>query len=298
MSIIIDIHKDSTQNIENVLPPQDSEMEHQMKSRVKIFLSKHRRSRLIQKLDQSFIGFHRAYENMNYDFSSNGEENVLKRLKATISCKTIFDVGANSGEWSCLTSTIFPDAHIHAFEIMPETFQSLLNATSQIENFSPHNVGLSDVEGTIPVYYSPDKSSLATCVPEFSEKFHRYKPKKLVTNITKGDIFCRNKSIDTIDFLKIDVEGHEHNVLKGFEGMLKAGRVKIIQFEYGYVNICTHFLLKDYYEYLEGFDMKIGKIYPRYVDFREYSYSDENFFGPNYLAVHSSCGEVIDSLSA
>ena len=98
--------------------------------------------------------------------------------------------------------------------------------------------------------------------------------------------------------MKIDVEGYEDKVLKGFEGMLKAGRIKIIQFEYGCINIDTHFLLKDFYDYLGRFDMKIGKIYPTYVDFREYRYSDENFFGPNYLAVHSSCTKVLDTLSS
>ena len=112
-----------------------------------------------------------------------------------------------------------------------------------------------------------------------------------------GDIFCAEKGIDNIDFLKIDVEGYEHKVLKGFEGILKRGGIKVIQFEYGYVNIDTHFLLKDFYDYLQSFGMKLGKIYPSYVDFREYEYKDEDFYGPNYLAVHQSCKSIIDLLS-
>jgi len=42
--------------------------------------------------------------------------------------------------------------------------------------------------------------------------------------------------------------------------------------------------------------MKLGKIYPNYVDFREYRFQDEDFLGPNYLAVHSSLESLIESL--
>lgn len=43
--------------------------------------------------------------------------------------------------------------------------------------------------------------------------------------------------------------------------------------------------------------MKIGKVYPSYVDLSEYRHGDENFYDPNYLAVHSSCETVADTLS-
>jgi len=57
------------------------------------------------------------------------------------------------------------------------------------------------------------------------------------------------------------------------------------------------FLLKDFYDYLRAFGMKIGKIYPNYVEFRSYTLQDENFYGPNYLAVHSSEELLIKALS-
>jgi hypothetical protein len=102
--------------------------------------------------------------------------------------------------------------------------------------------------------------------------------------------------ITGIDFLKVDVEGMEERVLKGFAGMLALGAIKIIQFEYGYVNAVTKFLLRDFYEMLRPYDMVIGKIYPTYVDFREYKLNHEDFLGPNFLAVHSSCTGVIEGL--
>jgi len=57
---------------------------------------------------------------------------------------------------------------------------------------------------------------------------------KIMLNIKTGKDYIINNNIKNIDFLKIDTEGYELNVLKGFEDHLE--NVKIIQFEY-YFNI-------------------------------------------------------------
>ena len=79
--------------------------------------------------------------------------------------------------------------------------------------------------------------------------------------------------------------------------MLGAGAIDVIQFEYGYITIDTKFLLKDFHEYLEPFGMKIGKIYPNYIDFRGYKHSHEDFYGPNFLAVRSDLSDLIEKLA-
>ena len=255
------------------------------------------RSRLSGRIDKLLVRLHKEYENLDYDFYKNGEAAVLRKLAATQGFRTIVDVGANIGDWSLIASELFPQASVHSFEIVPETHGRLVANCGHRKNIVCHNVGLSDIEGTTTVFFSPDKSGVATCVPDFSEHFHKYEPQKIEARVSTGDVFCADHGIEAIDFLKIDVEGYEHRVLKGFEGMLKKGNIKIIQFEYGYINIDTHFLLKDFHDYLGGFEMKVGKIYPSYVDFRAYRHSDEDFYGPNYLAVHSASKIFADALS-
>jgi hypothetical protein len=88
------------------------------------------------------------------------------------------------------------------------------------------------------------------------------------------------------------VEGAEHLVLEGLETQLRSERVRFVQFEYGRVNILTHFLLRDFYQLFASYGYVVGKIYPDYVDFREYDLSDEDFMGPNYLACRANDAAV------
>lgn len=243
------------------------------------------------------VKINKYYENLDYNNETNGELRVLQRLRdseETIRC--IMDVGANSGEWALVSSEVFPDAEIYSFEIIPDTFKKFKEQTGAKHNIKGFNFGLSDKNEELTAFYHADRSELATCVAGHSENFHRFDPQIIDVSVKKGDDFCKENAIGSIDFLKIDVEGFENKVLAGFEGMLGKGSIKILQFEYGTININTHFLLKDFYEYLENFGMVVGKIYPNFVDFREYRYADENFYGPNYLAVHSSYRSTIESL--
>lgn len=70
----------------------------------------------------------------------------------------------------------------------------------------------------------------------------------------RGDELLAREGIREIDFLKIDVEGAEHLVLRGLEGLLRERRVRFVQFEY-------------------------GKIYPDHVEIRDYELGDEDFMG-------------------
>jgi FkbM family methyltransferase len=264
--------------------------------RVKILLANHRRNVLVRKLDYYMVELHRAYENSNYDFRENGEQDVLEAIRNHLTVRTAFDVGANIGEWTNLASDIFLNARIFSFEIIENTYRDLVARCGGKANVLLNNVGLSDRPGEIEMYCARGASVLATTVKDIIESFHGLQTDHSRCGVTSGDLFCAENRIDTIDFLKIDVEGMEDRVLMGFSGLLGAGAIKIIQFEYGYINVVTKFLLKDFYDFLRPRDMVIGKIYPSYVEFRDYKLEHEDFIGPNFLAVHSSLTNVIEAL--
>jgi hypothetical protein len=113
----------------------------------------------------------------------------------------------------------------------------------------------------------------------------------------RGDAYCDENGIDFIDFLKIDVEGAEHLVLAGFDKMLMRKSVRLIQFEYGYTNGDTKFLMRDFYEYFEKLGYIIGRVRKGPIFFDKWTYKHNDFkSGPNYVAIRADDLELKDIL--
>lgn len=67
--------------------------------------------------------------------------------------------------------------------------------------------------------------------------------------LKKSYNYVIDNNIHNIDFLKIDTEGYELNVLKGFDHFLE--NINIIQFEYGGTFLDNNVKLIDVIHYLE-----------------------------------------------
>jgi FkbM family methyltransferase len=247
---------------------------------------------LLKKFNSVAKGFISAYENRDYNFNTNGEKELLKKL-GSFNFKTIFDVGANIGDWSNTAVRYFPNAEIHAFEIAEPTFQELRNNIHS-EKIIINDFGLAQEEKSIEIKFFPDAPVLTTAY-DFP---HEDLQCTIIKGTTKrGSDYCKKHKISSIDFLKVDVEGEEHNVLKGFEEMLNSKSIRVIQFEYGQINIINKFLLRDFYLFFDSYGYSIGKIYPQYVDFYKYDFSKEDFIGPNFIAILNEEKEIKEKLS-
>ena len=232
------------------------------------------------------INFLECYENFNYDIQSNGERFVLETLaRQPLTC--IFDVGANIGTWALLAHQCLPNAKIHCFEIATPTQETLKEQTKGLSNIIVNDFGLSDREGEATLKFYPQFAA-ASSVIDFP---HPGGGVLMKAPIACGDLYMEKHGITHVDFMKLDVEGAEDRVLQGFSNALSNRLIDVIQFEYGRVNILTKFLLHDFYALFRKHGYRVGKIYPNYVDFREYSFTHEDFLGPNYLAVRKELAD-------
>lgn len=234
--------------------------------------------------------FRRSYENWNYDWSKNGEKWLLTKL-ASFAPSVVFDVGANKGHWLSYAHSTLLQAQFHCFKIVADTYSELESKWSGKDRVQLNGFGLSDQDGTLKMKVFKSSNELSTHFDYPHGDFVEH-----VCPVRAGGNYAREKSITHIDLLKIDVEGAEHLVLDGFHELLKSGDIDIIQFEYGKVNIISHFLLRDFYELLSPMGYSIGKLLPDRVDFRSYDLEEENFLGPNYVAVRIDRADIIASL--
>jgi len=233
-----------------------------------------------------------AYNNIDYNVDENGEANVVRKL-SQLPLHTVFDVGANRGDWGRLVIENSP-ANVHCFEIAEPTFKKLKDSLGSEPRCRLNNIGLGSRDTAVTLDYYPENDTVTTSI--LGKQIHKQERIALEGRLIRGDDYCATAKVQAIDLLKIDVEGSENEVLAGFETMIADGRIKVIQFEYGMANIYTRFLLRDYYELLEAHDFAVGKIYPDFVDFGRYDPRQEDFRGPNYLAVNGKYREIIELL--
>lgn len=227
----------------------------------------------------------------NHDFRTNGEARLLESLG--LAATTILDVGANRGAWALEARRRCPNATIYCFEIASETRRHLQSNVAAVEGIDVSDFGLADRAATVRVKYYPKHDEVTSIYDYPHSGPYVWNEQRVQT----GDAFVQSQGLKGIDLLKVDTEGADFQVLRGFEATLSRGAVSVVQFEYGYASILARALLIDFYEYLEPKDYVIGKLRSKRVDFHPYRLKDENFFGPNFVAVHRSHDALIARLA-
>ncbi len=146
---------------------------------------------------------------------------------------TTFDVGANVGIFSALLSRqVGSEGSVYAFEPVQETFCRLLEnlGLNHCQNVSANQMALSSKPGSLTMNVFEPKYSAWNSFghPQFGEV------KPINTEKVKTislDKFCKERQIGKINFLKIDVEGFEKDVLQGTADLLQKGAVDVLSFE-------------------------------------------------------------------
>lgn len=223
-----------------------------------------------------------AENGSNHDIATNGElRSFIEAARKIDGTLVVFDIGANVGGWTkTISNSSKEDTNIHLFEIVPATFEKLCRNVSG-EQFYLNNVGLGDKEETVEINYYPTENTGSSIV----RLPWSVKAEVVACKVITGDQYCAKNGIEKIHFLKIDAEGMDYRVLKGFSGMLEKKAISNIQFEINKAGILTKSLLIDFYELLEEKGYEIGRIYPKTTRFKPYElFRDELLVQGNYLA--------------
>jgi len=155
--------------------------------------------------------------------------------------RTVIDVGANRGQSIEFFRGIYPGCQMYSFEPLDDPFE-VLKKKFDGDGINLFKLGLSDSEGTKEFYKCVFDEVSTLQRPNQNSRYFVLKrrilfskPDKMFENIeiitSTLDNMISQFNIDRIDILKIDVEGHELQVLNGAKKTLLNGKVKFIQLE-------------------------------------------------------------------
>jgi FkbM family methyltransferase len=149
---------------------------------------------------------------------------------------TVFDIGAAVGDVSAQYLGLFPAGRIHAFEPFPEFFQKLEVRFKTDPRCKLNQAAISDATGSVCL--TSNRSAFTNSIwktdPLATESWGEGvldTQSTVQVPATTIDRYCQANGIETIDVLKLDIQGGELKALQGAKSLLAAGKVALIYME-------------------------------------------------------------------
>jgi FkbM family methyltransferase len=151
-------------------------------------------------------------------YSTQGfEPDTWATLRALLAdAGTFLDIGSHIGMYSVLARSIVPHADIIAFEPFPalckrhRLFCKANDATVEL-----HQLALSDVNRTVPLYLAEEASEPTTATIASTSWQARKTRNEISVPAMTVDTFLAERELKMPLVIKIDVEDHEAAVLRG-----------------------------------------------------------------------------------
>lgn len=216
-------------------------------------------------------------------------ENILKN-KIKKERPIFFDVGSNVGNYSLSLKKHFPNSIIYSFEPNMRTYEKIIPEALDTD-IKFNNIGLGSVSGFGTIYDHGNETGTehASIYKDVITDIHHLTTvDEMSFKSDTLDNFCSVNKVSKIDFLKIDTEGSEFDVIKGGLRMLSDNNIDIIQFEFNEMNVISRIFLKDYYNLLSN-NYDIYRIDSKsIIHIPIYNTENEIFKYQNFLAINKS----------
>jgi FkbM family methyltransferase len=159
------------------------------------------------------------------DYSSGLNEVPVQEVFAEYleSGQVVFDVGSNVGFYSLIAARLVgPSGEVHAFEAVPECARQVTaNARrNHLRNISVHTVAVADAAGTVELLRSRHPGGATISAADRPTDF----TEAIAVPSVALDGFVEAHDLPLPDFVKIDVEGAECQVLAGMERIMRTAR--------------------------------------------------------------------------
>jgi FkbM family methyltransferase len=231
--------------------------------------------------------------------STNGEYWLLDLAvtNAKAGALTMFDVGANMGDWTAQARECLlrhgRKGMTYAFEPTPSTFKVLNQRFWGDTSIRAIPLAVSEEPGEQTFYVVAEMAGTNSLVDGEGGA-------KTAVQVTTVDAILAEHRIEHVTLLKSDTEGNDLAVLRGGAQSLAEGRVDIWQFEYNHRWVYSRSFLRDVFELIRETPYALGKLYCNGIELFDAWHPElERYFETNFVLIRagSSLQRIAGSFS-
>jgi FkbM family methyltransferase len=234
----------------------------------------------VRVIDKAIVRWEAVVMNRSLNMDVNGESWLASQLPADC---LVLDVGFNRGDFSALVVQGRPRARCIGFDparSMRRHYEASYAHRDRVELVS---AAVSNTAGECVFIDSDD--GMSHVLSSGGDSTPPVQGSYTVPQMTL-DAFTAQRSIDKVDFLKIDVEGYDLHVLEGANRLLTEERVAMFMFEYNAPWIDSRRFLREAVDFLADKPYALFRLFNGFLVPFVYSHRAERHdLGCNYVGV-------------
>jgi len=197
--------------------------------------------------------------------------------------------GANNGYYTTalLKTSSSQCCKIIMVEPAPSLYKILKNIVNIYPDVAFEPVAIGSGAGVLKLFFDNPGSGLASLYQRDLHHVGAELSNSVEVPVVTLDDLAAQHGLSSIDYLKLDLEGHELEALKGAKTLLQQNKIRAICFEFGGCNIDSRTFVKDFWQllvYEYGFTMYRLAPGRTLISLSSYSESLERYSWQNILA--------------
>lgn len=189
----------------------------------------------------------------------------MRRLLGEKKVRVIVDGGAYHGVVAQELSALYPSADVYAFEPYSLSFARLQETALHNRRIHPVRRALSSVGGVTTLYVNAqDSTNALSPVAEMGKRYQSWQTQNVRSesiDAIRLDSWTSHEGIRTVDLLKLDLQGHELEALRGAKRLLGSS-IRLIYAEVEFVKVYEqNCLFREVEAYLSGFGFRLYQLY-------------------------------------
>jgi len=214
-------------------------------------------NRLFEKINSKILDLSlsaKGYNNCR-NFIESGERYFVRKYLSNEGVKLCIDIGANNGRYTRLLLEE-TNAKVISFEPLPFVFNEMVkNLSNYSQRCTFVNKGVGAKNESLLIHYNKNESDHASFSEEIKKIDYVINDESLKVEVVSLTDYCKNNDINEIDFIKIDTEGFEKEVLEGLSEVIERIKPKFIQIEYNWHHLFRNTSIKYFSEKLANYNV-------------------------------------------